>query len=75
MIFQTDPIGLSGTRFTPPHRAAPGVGDFDGDGKADILWRNSATDQDVILAHERHHDNSPALTLETLDARLKPPLL
>ena len=25
-----------------------GVGDFDGDGKADILWRNSATGEDYI---------------------------
>jgi hypothetical protein len=25
-----------------------GVGDFDGDGKADILWRNSSTGQDYI---------------------------
>ncbi len=25
-----------------------GVGDFDGDGKPDILWRNSTTGQDAI---------------------------
>jgi hypothetical protein len=25
-----------------------GTGDFDGDGKADILWRNTATGQDAI---------------------------
>ena len=25
-----------------------GVGDFDGDGKADILWRNSATGQNYL---------------------------
>ena len=26
-----------------------GIGDFDGDGKSDILWRNSATGADAIM--------------------------
>ena len=32
-----------------------GIGDFDGDGKADILWRNSSTGE-LPVSHERHLD-------------------
>src|SRR5690348_17871971 len=31
-----------------PSWSIAGVGDFDGDGKSDILWRNSATGENAI---------------------------
>jgi hypothetical protein len=31
-----------------PNWSIAGVGDFDGDGKPDLLWRNNATFQDVV---------------------------
>ena len=42
------------------HRAgrSPGVGDFNGDGKSDILWRNASTGQHGDLADERVHASS-----------------
>jgi len=38
------PIGES-LGYVSPEWSIAGVGDFDGDGKADILWRDSATDR------------------------------
>jgi hypothetical protein len=35
-------------QIVPPPWTAVGSGDFNGDGKADILFRNSVTSQDVI---------------------------
>ena len=32
-----------------------GTGDFNGDGKSDILWRNTTSGEVDIWAHERHH--------------------
>jgi len=31
-----------------------GVGDFDGDGKADIMWRHTRDGRELYLSHERH---------------------
>jgi hypothetical protein len=35
-------------RVTDPNWRVAGIGDFDGDGKADILWRNASTGQNYI---------------------------
>jgi len=38
-----------------------GVGDFNGDGKADILWRNSSTGENYVYLNERHDDHRRGL--------------
>ena len=35
---------------------AVGSGDYNGDGKADILWRNSVSRPELALPHERSDD-------------------
>jgi hypothetical protein len=38
------------TRTVPaPHWQVAGIGDFDGDGKADILWRNTSTGENYVF--------------------------
>ncbi len=35
-----------------------GIGDFDGDGKADVLWRNSASGENYIYFMDGYHDQA-----------------
>jgi hypothetical protein len=52
--------GSTITSHGKPWRPSPtdwvirGVGDFNNDGKADILWQNSTTGEALHLAHERN---------------------
>jgi CHRD domain/FG-GAP-like repeat/PKD domain len=47
----TTVLGTSGYTNAVPdlHWQVAGIGDFDGDGKADILWRNGTTGEDFIF--------------------------
>ena len=45
--------GGGSVSYVSPGWNIEGVGDYDGSGRAGILWRNSSTEQGLHLADER----------------------
>ena len=65
-------LASSGSVFTlaDPAWKVVGTGDYDGNGKADIAWRNASTRRGLRLADERHDARLLGLDLRPVGPRM-----
>ena len=55
------------TRVSDPAWQVAGTGDFDGDGHADILWRNAGTGANAVWRSAVYHGQLPVVGVTNMD--------